>query len=181
MATKVGCSLKVYEAKANNRTAKLHPAAAAGGIIEIRIKLRYQLCVKAHGFEFMIEDIVTPEWNSPFAMPLAFLIPEFSVIYVSDMLESLNVDAQVRNFSSPRIAKFAVDVAKRHGAAALSGFKTVAEVSVKKIDYIREDEFNRISRTLKQQQQQQQEDLKGGGSKERLLHLQNVKSEENIS
>ncbi|XVF21206.1 hypothetical protein REPUB_Repub12eG0070900 [Reevesia pubescens] len=98
--------------------------------------LRYQLCAKAYDVDFLAEDIVTPEFSTPFAMPLTFLLPDFSVMHVSNMLASLNVDAEVRDFSSPKIAKFAVDVAKRHGAA-FAGFKTVAQVSVMKIDYIR--------------------------------------------
>ncbi|XWS31124.1 hypothetical protein CRYUN_Cryun23aG0050700 [Craigia yunnanensis] len=114
MVSKVGCSLKLYEAKAYNASAT--PADAAGGVIERRIKLRYQLCVKAYGVEVLIDDIVTPEFITPFAMPLAFLLPELSVIHVSNMLESLNIDAKVRDFSSPRIAKFDVDVAKRQSA-----------------------------------------------------------------
>ena len=154
MASKVGCSLKLYEAKANNASAT--PAAAAGGVIEIRIKLRYQLCIKAYGVEVLIDDIVTPEFITPFAMPLAFLFLELNVMQVSNMLGSLNVDAKVRDFSSPRIAKFAIDVVKRHGAA----LSAVAQLSIKKIDFIRDEEFDRISRTLKQ------EDI--GGSNERF-------------
>ncbi|XVF70691.1 hypothetical protein PTKIN_Ptkin11bG0182700 [Pterospermum kingtungense] len=145
MVSKVGCSLKIYEAKANDAA-----AAAAGGIIEVRTKLRYQLRIKTRGVKVLLDDIVAPEFITPFVMPLAFLSPELSVMYVSNMLGSLNMDARVREFSSPRIAKFVVDMAKRHGAA-LSDFITVAELSITKIDFICGEELGRISRTLKQE------------------------------
>ncbi|XWS47270.1 hypothetical protein CRYUN_Cryun14cG0138000 [Craigia yunnanensis] len=122
MSSKVDCSLTIYEAKANGVSP--NPDATAGGIIEIRIRLRYQLCIKAHGAEVLIDDILTPEFITTFAMPLAFLLPKFSVMNVSNMLQSINVDAKVRDFLSPNIANFAVDLAKRHGAA-VSGFMTV--------------------------------------------------------
>ncbi|XVF65570.1 hypothetical protein PTKIN_Ptkin09bG0259300 [Pterospermum kingtungense] len=154
MASKVGCSLKIFEAKANDASPTTAAAAAAeaaaGGVIEVRIKLRYQLRIKAYGVEVLADDITTPEFITPFAMPLAFLMPELSETHVSNMLVSLNIDAKVREFSTPMIAKFAVDVAKRRGAA-VSGFITVAQLSITKIDFIREEEFDRISRTLKQE------------------------------
>ncbi|XVF69284.1 hypothetical protein PTKIN_Ptkin11bG0068700 [Pterospermum kingtungense] len=149
MASKVGCSLKIYEAKANDAAATA-AAAAAGGIIEVRTKLRYQLCIKTRGVQVLLDDIVSPEFITPFAMTLAFLSPELSVMHVSNMLGSLNMDARVREFSSPRIAKFAVDMAKRH-SVPLSDFITVAELSITKIDFICGEEPGRISRTLKQE------------------------------
>lgn len=75
--------------------------------------MRYQLCIKAYDAEVMIDDIVTPEFTTPFAMPLsAFLLPELSAMNASTMLRSLNLDAKVLEYSILRIAKFLFDVAK---------------------------------------------------------------------
>ncbi|KAB2068049.1 hypothetical protein ES319_A08G003900v1 [Gossypium barbadense] len=72
---------------------------------------------------------------------------KLSVMIVSKVLADLKVDAKVIEYSSPKIAKFVVDMAKRWGAA-VSDFMTVAEISINKTDYIREKEFDRISMTL---------------------------------
>ncbi|KAK8504918.1 hypothetical protein V6N13_056244 [Hibiscus sabdariffa] len=161
--SRVGCSLKFYEA---NNT---YPTDTDAIIIQLRIKLRYQLCVKAYGAEFLVDDISAPEFVSSFSMPLAFLMSNLCVMFISDQLSDLNVDAGVRDFSSPRIAKFAFDTAKRYGAA-VSGFMTVVEVSIGKVNCIREEEFNRISSTLKP------EDI--DGSKDKSLLIQNLKLED---
>ncbi|KAK8615366.1 hypothetical protein V6N13_069139 [Hibiscus sabdariffa] len=62
--SRVGCSLKFYEA---NNT---YPTATDATIIQ----LRYQLCVKAYGAEFLVDDISAPELVSSFSMPLASLM-----------------------------------------------------------------------------------------------------------
>ncbi|KAL1155161.1 hypothetical protein V6Z11_A08G005200 [Gossypium hirsutum] len=72
---------------------------------------------------------------------------KLSVMIVSKVLADLKVDAKVIEYSSPKIAKFVVDMAKRWGAA-VSDFMTVVEISINKTDYIREKEFDRISMTL---------------------------------
>ena len=98
----------------------------------------------------MIENVITPEFSSPFSMPLAFLFPELSVTHVSNLLESLDVDANACEYLSPIIAEFAVDVAKRHGAMENSSrtITTVAEVGITKVDYIFEQEFDRITEKI---------------------------------
>ncbi|KAK8338997.1 hypothetical protein V6Z11_A08G005400 [Gossypium hirsutum] len=122
-SSKLGCSLKIYEAKANY----LSSAAA---------------CI-----EFLVEEIITPEFVTRAVVPLDFLLSGLSVMIVSDALANLKVDARVIDYSSPRIANFIVNMAKFRGISVLD-FITVAEVSTNKIDYIREEEFDRISRTL---------------------------------
>ncbi|KAK5810359.1 Trigger factor [Gossypium arboreum] len=144
-SSNVGCSLKIYEA-ANY----VSPAAGGGGgcaVIQMRVKLRYQLFVKAYDVEFLVEEIITPEFVTAVSVPLGSFLSGFSVMIVSKVLADLKVDAKVIEYSSPKIAKFVVDMAKRWGSA-VSDFMTVAEISINKTDYIREKEFDRISMTL---------------------------------
>ncbi|PPR97594.1 hypothetical protein GOBAR_AA23097 [Gossypium barbadense] len=124
-----------------------HVTLAGSAVIQIRINLRYQLFVQAYGIEFLVEEIITPEFVTRAVVPLDFLLSGLSVMIVSDALANLKVDARVIDYSSPRIANFIVNMAKFRGISVLD-FITVAEVSTNKIDYIREEEFDRISRTL---------------------------------
>ncbi|XVF84470.1 hypothetical protein PTKIN_Ptkin17bG0039400 [Pterospermum kingtungense] len=146
-AVTVDWSLNIYEAKANDASSN----AAGGGdhdVIDIRIRLRYQLCIGAYGFEKLIDDVETPEFCTPFSMPLA----EVSVAHVSNMLESLDVDANGCEYLSPLIAEYAVDVAKHHeaveGTSKTAATTVVAEVGITKVDVISEEEFDRISERL---------------------------------
>ncbi|MFQ6625232.1 hypothetical protein Gotur_006044 [Gossypium turneri] len=162
-SSNVGCSLKIYEAKANY----VSPAAGGGGgsvIIQMRIKLRYQLFFKAYDVEFLVEEIITPEFVTAVSVPLDSFLSGSSVMIVSKVLADLKVDAKVIEYSSSKIAKFVVDMAKRRGAA-VSDFMTVVEVSINKTDYIREKEFDRISITL-------------SSKAKSSLMMQNPKSEE---
>ncbi|MBA0582958.1 hypothetical protein Gorai_013841, partial [Gossypium raimondii] len=122
-------------------------AAAGSAIIQIHINLRYHLFVKAYGIKFLVDKIITPEFVTHVVVQLDFLSSGFSVMIVSDTLANLKVDARVIDYSSLRIANFVVDMAKVWGIA-ISDFITVAEVLTDKIDYIREEEFDSISRTL---------------------------------
>ncbi|MBA0762287.1 hypothetical protein Gotri_011924 [Gossypium trilobum] len=146
-SSKVGCSLKIYEAKANYLPPATTVAAAGSAIIQIRINLRYHLFVKAYDIEFLVDEIITSEFVTPIVVQLDFLLSGFSVMIVSDALANLKVDARVIDYSSLRIANFVVDMAKVWGVA-VSDFITVAEVLTDKIDYICEEEFDRMSRTL---------------------------------
>ncbi|MBA0736008.1 hypothetical protein Gogos_009607 [Gossypium gossypioides] len=92
---------------------------------------------------------------------------------VSDALANLKVDAKVIDYSSLRIANFVVDMAKVQGVA-ISDFITVAEVLTDKIDYIREEMFDRISRTLNLE-------CVHGSIDNSLLVMQNLKSEDQSS
>ncbi|PPD92111.1 hypothetical protein GOBAR_DD10938 [Gossypium barbadense] len=145
-SSKVGCSLKIYEAKANHLSLAAVVALAGSVVIQIRINLRYQLFVKAYGIEFLHDD---------------------------RLLRDLKVDAKVIDYSSPRIANFVVNMAKLRGIA-VSDFITVAEISTNKIDYIREEEFDRISRTLNLENVHSSIDNS-------LLVMQNVKSKDQSS
>ncbi|MBA0679039.1 hypothetical protein Goari_010837 [Gossypium aridum] len=145
--SKVGCSLKIYEAKANYLSPATTVAATGSAIIQIRSNLRYHLFVKAYGIEFLVDKIITPEFVTRVIMQLDFLLSGFSVMIVSNALANLKVDARVIDYSSLRIANFVVDMAKVWGVA-ISDFITAAEVLTDQIDYIREEEFDRISRTL---------------------------------
>ncbi|KAH1109011.1 hypothetical protein J1N35_012779 [Gossypium stocksii] len=169
-SSKVGCSLKIYGAKANYLSPAAAAAAAGSAVIQIRINLRYQLFVKAYGIEFLVDEIITPEFATRVAVPLDFLLSGLSVMIVSDALANLKVDARVIDYSSLRIVNFIVDMAKVRGIA-VSDFVTVAEVSTNKIDYIREEEFDRISRTLNLE-------YVHGSIDNSLLVKQNVKSED---
>ncbi|KAK8282131.1 hypothetical protein V6Z11_D08G005100 [Gossypium hirsutum] len=146
-SSKVGCLLKIYEAKANYLFAATTVVAAGSAIIQIRINLRYHLSVIAYGIEFLVDKIITPEFVTHVIVQLDFQLSGFSVMIVSDALPNLKVDARVIDYPSLRIANFVVDMAKVWGVAVLD-FITVAEVLTDKIDYIREEEFDRISRTL---------------------------------
>ncbi|WRX09273.1 hypothetical protein QQP08_001760 [Theobroma cacao] len=141
----VACSLNIYEAEAKGAS------STAAGVIEIRIRLRYQLRIKAYGVEELIEDVITPELSNPFSMPLTFLFPELSITHVWNMLQSLDVDANACDYLSPKIAEFAVDVAKRRGAMENSSERTVitvAEVEITKVDFIFEEEFDKLGDKL---------------------------------
>ncbi|TYI67255.1 hypothetical protein E1A91_D08G004000v1 [Gossypium mustelinum] len=153
VSSNVGCSLKIYEAKANY----VSPTAGGGGgsaVSQMRIKLRYHLFVKAYDVEFLVEEIITPEFVTAVSVPLDSFLSGSSVMIVSKVIE----------YSSPKIAKFVVDMAKRRGAA-VSDFLTVVEVSINKTDFIREKEFDRISITL-------------SSKAKSSLMMQNLKSEE---
>ncbi|XVF21205.1 hypothetical protein REPUB_Repub12eG0070800 [Reevesia pubescens] len=145
----VDCSLNIYETEANDESSNA-AATAAAAVIEIRTRLRYQLCIKAYGVEVLIEDVMTPEFSTHFSMPMAFFFPELSVTHVSNMLESLNVDANACEYLSPRIAEFAVDVAKRRCAMenGLGTVTTVAEVGITKVDFIFEEEFDKLAEKI---------------------------------
>ncbi|MBA0853805.1 hypothetical protein Goshw_022153 [Gossypium schwendimanii] len=172
-SSKVGCSLKIYEAKANYLSPAAVIALTGSAVIQMRINLRYQLFVKAYGIEFLVDEIITPECVTRIVVPLDFLLSGLSAMIVSDALANLNVDARVIDYSSPRIANFVADMAKLRGIA-VSDFITVAEVSTNKIDYIREEEFDRISRTLNLE-------YVHGSLDNSLLAMQNVKSEDQSS
>ncbi|TYG55710.1 hypothetical protein ES288_D08G004500v1 [Gossypium darwinii] len=153
VSSNVGCSLEIYEAKANF----VSPTAGGGGgsaVSQMHIKLRYHLFVKAYDVEFLVEEIITPEFVTAVSVPLDSFLSGSSVMIVSKVIE----------YSSPKIAKFVVDMAKRRGAA-VSDFLTVVEVSINKTDYIREKEFDRISITL-------------SSKAKSSLMMQNPKSEE---
>ncbi|MBA0553052.1 hypothetical protein Golob_012269 [Gossypium lobatum] len=139
----------------------------------MRINLRYQLFVKAYGIEFLVDEIITPEFVTRVVVPLDFLLSGLSAMIVSDALANLKVDAKVIDYSSPRIANFVVNMAKLRGIA-VSDFITVAEISTNKIDYIREEEFDRISRKLNLENVHSSIDNS-------LLVMQNVKSEDQSS
>ncbi|TYH56260.1 hypothetical protein ES332_D08G004700v1 [Gossypium tomentosum] len=160
-SSKVGCSLKIYEAKANHLSLAAVVALAGSVVIQIRINLRYQLFVKAYGIEFLVDKIITPEFVTRVTVPLDFLLSGLSMMIVSYAT------------SSPRIANFVVNMAKLRGIA-VSDFITVAEISTNKIDYIREEEFDRISRTLNLEKVHSSIDNS-------LLVMQNVKSEDQSS
>ncbi|MBA0736007.1 hypothetical protein Gogos_009606, partial [Gossypium gossypioides] len=172
-SSKVGCSLKIYEAKANYLSPAAAVALTGSAVIQIRINLRYQLFVKAYGIEFLVDEIITPEFVTRVVVPLDFLLSGLSVMIVSNALANLKVDARVIDYSSPRIANFVADMAKLRGIA-VSDFITVAEVLTNKIDYIREEEFDRISRTLNLE-------CVHGSIDNSLLAMQNVKSEDQSS
>ncbi|KAB2015153.1 hypothetical protein ES319_D08G004100v1 [Gossypium barbadense] len=159
-SSKVGCSLKIYEAKANHLSLAAVVALAGSVVIQIRINLRYQLFVKAYGIEFLVDKIITPEFVT-------------HVTHDDRLLRDLKVDAKVIDYSSPRIANFVVNMAKLRGIA-VSDFITVAEISTNKIDYIREEEFDRISRTLNLENVHSSIDNS-------LLVMQNVKSKDQSS
>ncbi|TYG55711.1 hypothetical protein ES288_D08G004600v1 [Gossypium darwinii] len=159
-SSKVGCSLKIYEAKANHLSLAAVVALAGSVVIQIRINLRYQLFVKAYGIEFLVDKIITPEFVT-------------HVEHDDRLLRDLKVDAKVIDYSSPRIANFVVNMAKLRGIA-VSDFITVAEISTNKIDYIREEEFDRISRTLNLENVHSSIDNS-------LLVMQNVKSKDQSS
>ncbi|OMO57047.1 hypothetical protein CCACVL1_26029 [Corchorus capsularis] len=148
---KVGCKVKVYEEKADN--ALLSPP---GGLInKLRFQLRYQLCIKVQDVEHMLDDITAPEFIHYFTIPWAFVSPspslEMSVNHVSNMLISLNVEPKVREFVTPKIAQFAVDLSKRYDSSVLPSFMTVAYIFITKVDYIREAEFARIYKSIQQE------------------------------
>ncbi|MFQ6625233.1 hypothetical protein Gotur_006043 [Gossypium turneri] len=172
-SSKVGCSLKIFEAKANHLSPAAVVALAGSVVIQIRINLRYQLFVKAYDIEFLVDEIITPEFVTHVTVPLDFLLSGLSMMIVSDALANLKVDAKVIDYSSPRIANFVVNTAKLRGIA-VSDFITVAEISTNKIDYIREEEFDRISRTLNLENVHSSIDNS-------LLVMQNVKSEDQSS
>lgn len=142
----VGCTLNVYEAEANDASFN---AANEGGhamIIDVRIKLRYQLCIPACGLEeFIIDDVTAPEVSTLFPMASS----EVSETDVSSMLESLGtVDAYACTYLSPKIADFAVGIAKHPEVIENSNSETiliVAEVGITQLDYILEDEFHRLA------------------------------------
>ncbi|KAK8282129.1 hypothetical protein V6Z11_D08G004900 [Gossypium hirsutum] len=157
-SSKVGCSLKIYEAKANHLSLAAVVALAGSVVIQIRINLRYQLFVKAYGIEFLVDKIITSE---------------FVTHHDDRLLRDLKVDAKVIDYSSPRIANFVVNMTKLRGIA-VSDFITVAEILTNKIDYIREEEFDRISRTLNLENVHSSIDNS-------LLVMQNVKSEDQSS
>ncbi|MBA0679038.1 hypothetical protein Goari_010836, partial [Gossypium aridum] len=52
-SSKVGCSLKIYEAKANYLSPAVAITLTGSAVIQMRISLRYQLFVKAYGIEFL--------------------------------------------------------------------------------------------------------------------------------
>ncbi|KAK5810360.1 hypothetical protein PVK06_025672 [Gossypium arboreum] len=168
--SKVGCSLKIYEVVANYLSPAAAVALTGSAVIQVRINLRYKLFVKAYGIEFLVDEIITPEFVTRVVVPLDFLLSGLSMMIVSDALANLKLDARVIDYSSPRIANFVADMAKVRGIA-VSDFITVAEISTNKIDYIREEEFNRISRTLKLENVHSSIDNS-------LLVMQNVKSED---
>ncbi|KAG4132098.1 hypothetical protein ERO13_D08G011066v2 [Gossypium hirsutum] len=159
-SSKVGCSLKIYEAKANHLSLAAVVALAGSVVIQIRINLRYQLFVKAYGIEFLVDKIITSEFVT-------------HVTHDDRLLRDLKVDAKVIDYSSPRIANFVVNMTKLRGIA-VSDFITVAEILTNKIDYIREEEFDRISRTLNLENVHSSIDNS-------LLVMQNVKSEDQSS
>ncbi|MBA0795137.1 hypothetical protein Gohar_006037 [Gossypium harknessii] len=169
-SSKVGCSLKIYEAKANHLSPAAVVALAGSVVIQIRINLRYQLFVKAYDIEFLVDEIITPEFVTHVTVPLDFLLSGLSMMIVSDALANLKVDAKVIDYSSSRIANFVVNIR----GIAVSDFITVAEISTNKIDYIREEEFDRISRTLNLENVHSSIDNS-------LLVMQNVKSEDQSS
>ncbi|KAG4132097.1 hypothetical protein ERO13_D08G011033v2 [Gossypium hirsutum] len=153
VSSNVCCSLKIYEAKANY----VSPTAGGGGgsaVSQMPIKLRYHIFVKAYDVEFLVEEIITPEFVTAVSVSLDSFLSGSSVMIVSKVIE----------YSSPKVAKFVVDMAKRRGAA-VSDFLTVVEVSINKTDYIREKEFDRISITL-------------SSKAKSSLMMQNPKSEE---
>ncbi|MBA0795139.1 hypothetical protein Gohar_006039 [Gossypium harknessii] len=88
-SSNVGCSLKIYEAKANYLSPTTTVAAAGSAIIQIRINLRYHLFVKAYGIEFLVDEIITPEFVTRVVLQLDFLLSGFSVMVVSDALANL--------------------------------------------------------------------------------------------
>ncbi|OMO89106.1 hypothetical protein CCACVL1_08019 [Corchorus capsularis] len=148
----VECSfINIFEEERKNPSSAADDDEAAppswGGLIEVRIRLWHQLWIKAYKFEHCISDVTTPTFVNCFSMPLTFLLPELSVSLVSEKLRSIHVvDPRVCDILSPKIAEFAVDVAKRRGPT--KSFLTVAEVEVKKIDYILDQEFDRITKTI---------------------------------
>ncbi|XVF66804.1 hypothetical protein PTKIN_Ptkin10aG0067100 [Pterospermum kingtungense] len=89
---------------------------------------------------------MTSKFCTPFPMPLA----RVSIAHVSNMLESLNVDANECRYLSPIIADFAADVAKRLGAMDNSSktITIVAEVGITKVDFILNEEFDRLTRIV---------------------------------
>ncbi|OMO76855.1 hypothetical protein CCACVL1_15314 [Corchorus capsularis] len=139
-------------AKANNEV----PSSCAGNsvIIKIGIQLRYQLCIDVPNLRVMVDDITTPAFIYKFSIPLALLSlqPAMVVKHVSNiLLLGMNVEPTVRDFASPRIAKFVLEMTKRHRSSQLPNFMMVAHIFTTKIDYIREAEFARISRTIRQE------------------------------
>ncbi|GLT45497.1 hypothetical protein SLA2020_483720 [Shorea laevis] len=127
------CSLNVYETNVEPP----HPSAHLNGVIYLYVTLRHQVVLRDYQDEEILLNDVTSSHSATFTMPLFFLLPEYSEVYITSMLLGFNVDGKTCECLSPVIARYAVAVARNRGLG------TVVEVEITNCDYIDEREIDK--------------------------------------
>nr|POF21636.1 hypothetical protein CFP56_24761 [Quercus suber] len=126
------------------------PLRKSMGVIEIRMRQRYQLQLKTSSTNVndpattlaLVEDIVSPDFVEDFDFPPHVLASsEFRKLSVLDMLKSFCFDPYLCECLRPRIESFAIDASQAFG---VNKFVVVADVEVTKIQVVDQDEAVRL-------------------------------------
>ena len=126
------------------------PLRKSMGVIEIRMRQRYQLRLKTSSANVndpaatlaLVEDIVSPDFVEDFDFPPHVLASsEFRKLSILDMLKSFCFDPHLCECLRPCIESFAIDASQAFG---VNKFVVVADVEVTKIQVVDQDEAVRM-------------------------------------